>query len=203
MKVIIIGATGTLGTEVVKLLSGRHKLIKTALKKGDFQADMTSKESIRKLYQEVGSFDAVICTAGFAPFGKMETFSDSDYMAGLTNKLMGQVNLVREGIDRINDNGSFCLTSGMLSLNPIPGCTSISMVNAGVEGFVRAAALEMKRGVRLNAVSPVFARETAAAMKLDEKKLPGVMPASRIALAYREAIEGNRNGEILDTRNFG
>lgn len=72
----------------------------------------------------------------------------------LNNKLMGQANLVRLGLPFISDGGSFTLTSGLLSREPIPGSAAISLVNAGLEGLVRAAALELSRGVRINVVSP-------------------------------------------------
>ena len=112
---------------------------------------------------------------------------------------MGQVNLVRLGRNLINENGSFTLTSGMLSQDPMPGSASISMVNAGLEGFVRAAALEMPRGIRINAVSPVFVKETMEILGMDSTH---GMPSQKVALAYKEAVESQRNGEILDVRDY-
>ena len=156
MKIVIIGSTGTIGRHVVKLLSRDHEIVKVALRDADFQADIKSKASIERLFQEVRPFDAVVSAAGIAKFGTLDELTEEDYTFGLMDKLMGQVKLVLIGRNYINDEGSFTLTSGMLSQNPIPGSSSVSMVNAGVEGFVRAAALEMKHGIRVNAVSPVF-----------------------------------------------
>lgn len=199
MRVIVIGATGTIGQEVVKALAPRHEIVNVGHRGGDFQVDIASKDSIEKLFNEVGAFDAVVCTAGMAKFGSLDELSDEDYLLALTNKLMGQANLVRVGRNYINDNGSFTLTSGMLSQQPIPGSSSISMVNAGVEGFVRAAALEMQRGMRVNVVGPIFVKETMEAMGMDSSS---GMPAERVALVYKESVEGQRNGEILDVRKF-
>jgi len=112
---------------------------------------------------------------------------------------MGQVNLVRIGQKYINDNGSFTLTSGVLSQNPMQGSSSISMVNAGTEGFVRAAALETQRGIRVNAVSPIWVKETLEALGMD---IAERMPAERVAFANKESVEGRRNGEVLDVRHF-
>ena len=112
---------------------------------------------------------------------------------------MGQVNLVRVGREYINSNGSFTLTSGVLSQSPVPGSSAVSMVNAGIEGFVRAAALEMHRGIRVNAVSPIWVKETLEAMGMDSSD---GMPARLVAMAYKESVEGQRNGEILNVRNF-
>jgi NAD(P)-dependent dehydrogenase (short-subunit alcohol dehydrogenase family) len=199
MKIVIIGSTGTIGRHVVKLLSRDHEIVKVALRDADFQADIKSKASIERLFQEVRPFDAVVSAAGIAKFGTLDELTEEDYTFGLMDKLMGQVKLVLIGRNYINDKGSFTLTSGMLSQNPIPGSSSVSMVNAGVEGFVRAAALEMKHGIRVNAVSPVFVKETMEAMGMDSSK---GMPAEKVALAYRESVEGKRNGEIIDVRDF-
>lgn len=199
MKIIAIGATGTIGRAVVDLLAPYHDIVKVGFKSGDLQVDIASKDSIRKLFQSVGSFDAVVSAAGLATFGSLDELGDEDYMLGLSNKLMGQVNLVREGQKHINDNGSFTLTSGVLSQNPMPGSASISMVNAGLEGFVRAAALEVKRGIRVNVVSPIWVKETMEAMGMDTSD---GMSAVQTALAYKESVEGKRNGEVLDVRHF-
>jgi NAD(P)-dependent dehydrogenase (short-subunit alcohol dehydrogenase family) len=199
MRIIVIGATGTIGRQVVKLLEVNHDVVKVAFRSGDFRVDLSSKTSIEKLFQDAGPFDAVVCAAGLARFGSLEELGDEDYALGLTSKLMGQVNLVRVGRWHISENGSFTLTSGLLSREPTPGSSSISMVNAGVEAFVRAAALEMDRGIRVNAVSPIWVKETMEAMGMDSSS---GMPAEKVAKAYKESVEGHRNGEVLDVRNF-
>lgn len=199
MKVVIIGATGTIGQAVVKKLSARHELIKVGHQNGDFRVELDSIDSIKNLYDKIGSFDAIVSAAGVAKFGKMEELSDEDYWLGLNNKLMGQVNLVRIGLKYANKNGSFTLTSGVLSREPMKGSSSISMVNGGLEAFVLAAALEMPRGIRINAVSPIWVKETLVAMKMDSSV---GMPAEKVAFAYQESVEGKRNGEVLDVRAF-
>ena len=199
MKIIIIGATGTIGRAVVDLLAPDHDIVKVGFSGGEFKVDIASRDSIHKLFQDVGKFDALISAAGSAKFGSLESLEEEDYLLGLTNKLMGQVNLVRIGLNYINDNGSFTLTSGVLSQHPMPGSASISMVNAGLEGFVRAAALETQRGIRVNAVSPVWVVETLIALGMDTSE---GMPSEQVALAYKESVEGQRSGEVLDVRNF-
>ena len=199
MRIIVIGATGTIGRQVVKLLEANHDVVRVAFRSGDFRVDLSSKTTIEKLFQDAGPFDAVVCAAGLARFGSLDELGDEDYALGLTSKLMGQVNLVRVGRWHINENGSFTLTSGLLSREPMPGSSSISMVNAGVEAFVRAAALEMERGIRVNAVSPIWVKETMEAMGMDSSS---GMPAEKVAKAYKESVEGHRNGEVLDVRNF-
>ena len=199
MRVIVVGATGTIGKAVVKLLSQEHEVVRVASKSGDYRVDMTNKESIEKLFQEVGPFDALISAAGVARFGPLNELSDEDFELGFHGKLMGQVNLVRIGMKYINENGSFTLTSGILSNQPMPGSASISMVNAGLEGFVRAAALEMPRGLRINVVSPPWVKETLVALGMDSS---GGMPAEKVAQAYRASTSGTRSGTVINARDF-
>lgn len=199
MRIIVVGATGTIGKSVVKLLANEHEVVRVASKSGEFRVDMSHKESIENLFKEIGRFDALVCAAGVARFGPMSELSDEEFQLGLNGKLMGQVNLVRVGHNYINDNGSFTLTSGILSQQPMPGSTSISMVNAGIEGFVRAAALELQRGVRINAVSPPWVKETLEALGMDSSN---GMPAERVAQAYRASVEGTRSGNIINARDF-
>lgn len=199
MRVIVVGATGTIGKAVVRVLGADHEVVKVASKSGDFRVDMAHKESIEQLFKEVGSFDALVCAAGVARFGPLSELSDEDFQLGLSGKLMGQVNLVRVGHAYINDGGSFTLTSGILSHQPMPGSSSISMVNAGIEGFARAAALEMQRGIRINVVSPPWVKETLEALGMDSSN---GLPAERVAQAYRASVDGTRSGTIINARDF-
>lgn len=199
MRIVVIGAAGTIGKEVVKVLAREHQIVQVGRRSGDFQADIASKASLEQLFPRVGPFDAVVCTAGEAKAGRLDDLTDEDFMLGLTNKLMGQVNVVRVGSQYINDHGSFTLTSGVLSQEPLPGMSAISMVNAAVEGFVRAAALDLPRGIRINAVSPVWALETLEAFGMNA---PAKLPAAQFVPAYQESIESPRTGEVLDVRDF-
>ena len=154
---------------------------------------------MQKLMEAVAPFDAVVCAAGQAKFGAIDTLTDEDFHLSLSNKLMGQVNLVRVGLNYIRDHGSITLTSGVLAREPIPGSAAISLVNAALEGFVRAAALEMPRGIRINVVSPPWVSETLTAMGKDGS---GGMPAAKVARAYVESVEGRLNGEVIDARGL-
>jgi NAD(P)-dependent dehydrogenase (short-subunit alcohol dehydrogenase family) len=125
-----------------------------------FKLILPSVDSIDKLFADVGPFDALICAAGDAHFGPLDKMTEEEHMIGIKSKLMGQVNLVLRSLTKINDGGSYTLTSGVLSQDPIPYGSSVSMVNAGVEGFVRGAAIEMLRGIRINVVCPNVVEES-------------------------------------------
>lgn len=200
MKIVVIGASGTIGSEVVRTLSARHEIIQVGRSTGEYQVDLMSKESIQRLFEAVATCDAVVSAAGQAKFGPLEALTDEDFQFSLANKLMGQVNLVRVGLPYVSDGGSFTLTTGILAQNPMPGSAAISLVNAGVEGFMRAAALEAPRGIRVNVVSPPWISETLVAMGQDGA---GGMPAEQVAKAYVESVESQRTGEVLDAQQFG
>jgi NAD(P)-dependent dehydrogenase (short-subunit alcohol dehydrogenase family) len=157
--------------------------------------DLGDSESIRDLYTKVGRLDAVVSAAGQTVSRPLSALSDADFELGLKNKLMGQINLVRFGIESLNDGGSFTLTSGQLSRRPVPGAVAVSVVNAGVEAFARATALELPRGLRINAVAPGRVRETHLALKID----PALgVPADEVAQTYVKAVEGKMTGQTLD-----
>ena len=199
MRVIVIGGTGTIGSAVVAALSRRHDVVAVGHKNGTLHVDLASPDSIDQLFRAIGPFDALVSTAGLAKFGSLDALQDADYQVGLSNKLMGQVNLVRIGRQFVNERGSFTLTSGVLSHEPMKGSASISMVNAGLEGFVRAAALELPRGIRINVVSPPWVTETLIARKMDPS--PGMLAAT-VAQAYLASVEGTATGETIDPRTL-
>lgn len=199
MRILVIGGTGTIGREVAKALAVNHEVVIASRSGGVLRVDIADQESVETMYREAGAFDAVVCTAGSARFGPLDDLEYEDFLFSFRNKLMGQINLVRIGRNYINDNGSFTLTSGILAREPMPGASAISMVNAGLEGFVRAAQLELERGVRVNVVSPVWVQETLLAM--GNKMLEG-MPAALVARAYVASVTGTMKGAVLDVNDF-
>lgn len=201
MKVILIGASGTIGAAIADALSANHDLVRVGRSSGDLQADLSDPDSIHALYDEMDEFDAVVCAAGNAAFNPLEDLSDDDFDLSLTSKLMGQVNLVRYGLPHItkSDQSSFTLVSGVLSTNPIPGSAAISTVNSGVEGFTRAAALEAPGGVRVNVVSPPWVSETLEEMGQDPSD---GLPAATVAKAFVDSVEGEMTGEIIDVQAY-
>ena len=195
MRILVVGATGTIGREVVEALSAGNEIVAASRRRAPFTVDIGELDSIRRLYEAVGRVDAVVCAAGSARFAPLEKLTDEDVAFSLANKLMGQVNLVRLGLSHVADAGSFTLTSGILSRAPMPGSGAISLVNAGLEGFVRAAALEAPRNIRVNIVSPPWVTETLLALKMDPS--PG-LPAAAVARAYVRSVLGAETGAVIE-----
>lgn len=197
MKIVVVGATGTVGKAVVEALAGRHEVIKVGKRGGDRQVDITDSESIRRLFAQVGRFDALVSAAGKVHFGELSAMTEKEMAVGLNDKLMGQVNLVLIGQDHVNDQGSFTLTSGLLSHDPIRYGASASLVNGAIDAFVRSAAIELPRGVRINSVSPGLLTESLGAYG-DYFRGHETVPASRVANAYVKSVEGRLTGRVID-----
>jgi NAD(P)-dependent dehydrogenase (short-subunit alcohol dehydrogenase family) len=197
MKVIVIGATGTIGAAVVKALSARKHEVIGASRNAAVKVAIEDAGSIKAAFDRMRDVDAVICCAGSAAFKPFAQLTDADYELGLRSKLMGQVSLARIAKDQLKDGGSITLTTGVLAMQPMAGSASISMVNAGLEGFVRAAALELPRKLRINAVSPPWVKETLVKLGMDPG--PG-LAAAEVAKAYVAAVEQPHQGKVLDAR---
>jgi NAD(P)-dependent dehydrogenase (short-subunit alcohol dehydrogenase family) len=155
--------------------------------------------SIETVLDAIGKVDAIVNVAGTAVFKPLAELEDVDFETSLHDKLMGQVNVIRAGAQHIRPGGSITLTSGVLAQEPVPGSSVISIVNSGIEGFGRAAALELRGAqVRVNVVSPPWIRETLVARNID---FSPSMSADEVARAYVASVEGNTTGKIIDARN--
>jgi NAD(P)-dependent dehydrogenase (short-subunit alcohol dehydrogenase family) len=195
MKIILVGAAGTLGKSVDKALSARHEIVRVGRNRGDFHADIADPKSIEQLFHAIGEFDALVSTVGDVHFGPLTEFAQDQFEVGLRSKLMGQVNLVMLGLKHIRAGGSFTLTTGQINDDPIRFGASGAMVNGGLEGFVHSAAIELPRELRINIVSPTVTEESWSAFG---PFFPGQkpIPASEAALGYVKSVEGMQTGKI-------
>lgn len=193
-KILVVGGTGTIGQAVVHELQKRHEVITVGHQKGDQQVDITSTASIKQLYQRVGQIDAVVSASGKVKFAPLSQMNETAYHIGLNDKLMGQINLVLLGLDFIKDQGSFTLMSGILSRDPIASGSSAAMVNGAIDGFVKAAAIELPRGIRINSISPTIVEESLAALQ-DYFYGYKAVPVSDVALAFSKSVEGLQTGQ--------
>ncbi|MGY3858847.1 short chain dehydrogenase [Aeromonas intestinalis] len=200
MKIVIVGASGTVGSAVSELLARDHQVIRVGHSQGDARVDMTDSASIAALFagiaEDIGSFDALVVASGnvaFAPFPEM---TDEQWQTGLESKLMGQIRLTRAAIPHLNDGGSITLISGILSEEPINWGASASTINGAIEHFVKAAACELPRGLRINVVSPTVLEES---MDKYADFFPGFVPVptTRVAQAYKKSVLGVQSGQVF------
>ncbi|EKB27494.1 short chain dehydrogenase [Aeromonas dhakensis] len=196
MKIVIVGASGTIGSAVSDLLAKDHQVIRVGHSQGDARVDMRDPASIRGLFAKLGQLDALVVASGSAAFNALTEMTDEEWQLGIQSKLMGQINLTRAAIPHLNDKGSITLISGILSEEPINWGASVTTINGAVEHFVKAAACELPRGLRINVVSPTVLAES---MDKYAAFFPGFVPvpAARVAQAYQKSVLGVQTGQVF------
>lgn len=195
MKTLLIGASGTIGQAVLNNLAERHDVIAASRSHERYRVDLSDHTSILQLLEQVGKVDAIVCTAGNLHFGPLESMTPAQFNLGLQDKLLGQVQLVLAGQHYLNDGGSITLTSGILGIEPIRFGANATAVNAALEGFVAAAAIELPRSLRINVVSPTLLTES---LPVYGPYFAGfeTVSAARVALAYQRSVEGAQSGRV-------
>ena len=199
MKIIIIGAGGTIGKSLAAHFSVHHEVIGAGRKSGMINADLSDRDSLVEMFKKTGVVDAVICVAGEAAWAPFKELTDVDFHIGIRSKLMGQVNLVKVSQDYIHPNGSVTLTSGILGDHPVLKTTSAAMVNGGINSFVRAVSLELENGIRINAVSSGLVADSYEKYK---DFFPGhhPVPMKKVVKAYARSVHGKITGKIIRVR---
>jgi NADP-dependent 3-hydroxy acid dehydrogenase YdfG len=182
MKILLIGASGRIGKILAPTLATKHEVITAGRNSGDITVDISSAESIKQLFMQVPNIDACVCVAGDSYTGDLQTLTEEKINIGIQQKLLGQANLVMIGQHYLNANGSFTLTSGKMGDKPAKNAVGKAIANAGINGFVLAAALEMQNGIRINVVSPSKVADIAEADLVN---------------AYLKSIAGEKSGEII------
>ncbi|WP_281239536.1 short chain dehydrogenase [Flavobacterium praedii] len=195
MKIIIVGATGTMGTYLSSAFENEHEIIRVASQGGDFQVDITSPEEIEKFFQAVGPFDALISTAGPTFVGPWKKLNDETFRKGVEGKMMGQINLVLIGQHYINPKGSFTLITGALTEEPQINFANASAANGAVEAFVRGAAIELENGIRINAVSPTVIENSPHYFPYFPGEIPTTM--KQLEFMFRKSVFGAGTGHII------
>lgn len=195
MKIIIVGASGTMGQHLTGEFKKEHEVITAATEGCDIDVDITSVESIENMYKQAGSFDALISTAGPTFVGPWKKLTDTEFRKGVEGKMMGQINLVLIGQHYINPKGSFTLITGALSHDPQKNFANASAANGAVEGFVRAAAIELENGIRINAVSPTVIENSPQYFPY----FPGDIPVTmkQLEFGFRKAVFGANTGQVI------
>ena len=194
-KILLIGATGAIGQAVAKNLGARHQLITAGRSSGDHRVDLTDDASVAALLEAVGKVDAIVSATGSLHFGPLTEMTAEQFNIGLQDKLLGQVRLALRGQHHVNDGGSITLTAGVLSIEPVRMGANATAVNAALEAFAVAAAIELPRGIRINTISPTLLTESVAAYGA---LFPGfeTVSAERAALAYQRSVEGPQTGRV-------
>lgn len=197
MKILLIGASGTLGSKIRKRLEDDNEIIGVGRSSGDIQADITDPASINSLFRKAVNLDAVIVTAGSAPMKPLDEMENDDFMEGIKSKMMGQINVALTAMEYLNEAGSVTLTSGILAEDPIPNGTILSTVNNAVNGFVIGSYGEfLQKNLRINVVSPALVEDSADEL---QDYFPGHTPAkmNEVVDGYEKTLKTLITGQII------
>jgi NADP-dependent 3-hydroxy acid dehydrogenase YdfG len=184
------------GTAAISDLKNRHEIITAGRTSGEHRVDVMDEASVEALFKAVGALDAVIVTTGHGHFGPVAEMTAVQFRKGIDDKLMGQVNVALAAMRHVMDGGSITLTSGVTNRDFVRKGANAAAVNGAIDAFVQAAAIEMPRGLRINAVSPAL---LAVSAKTYDGFFPGHVPVSneRVGLSYTKAVEGALNGCVI------
>jgi NAD(P)-dependent dehydrogenase (short-subunit alcohol dehydrogenase family) len=195
MRILLVGARGTIGRGIAAELGPRHDIIEAGRNSGSVQLDLADTASLQRAFEGLGPLDAIVSAAGDVGWGPLLEITPEQWASSVANKLMGQANLALVGARHLRDGGSITLTTGVLVDQPVVGGAAASLANGGIEAFVRAAAIELPRGLRINAVRPGVVAESmddyAAVFRGFEP-----VPVARVALAYSRSVEGAETGKV-------
>ena len=196
MRILVVGGTGAVGQAAISGLHAGHEIIVAGRKAGDVLVDVMDEASVATMYEKLGRVDAVVACTGHSHFGPVADMMPKQFLDGLKDKVMGQINLVLLGLGHVNDGGSFTLTSGVLSYEPIRQGSNAAACDGALDSFVIGAAIEMPRGIRINAVSPGLLE--VAAKKYDGF-FPGhrPVPSAEVGLAFAKSVEGAITGQVI------
>ena len=193
MKVLVIGS-GHVGGAAVEALQARDHLVIVASRTGEPSVDAREPSSIEALFGAIGTVDAIVTALGSAPFKPLSDLSRDDYIAGFFGKVVTQLDVARIGTPFLTDGGSITLTTGVLAREPIRTGAASTLANGALEAYVMAAAVELPRGLRINAISPTVLVESPAY----HPSFPGFTQVSAAAVgqAYVKAVEGVQTGQV-------
>lgn len=190
MKIIVFGATGKIGSEIVKQLTNEHEVIQVGSRRGDLTADYTDAESVEAIFKQIKEIDAVVVSVGgdsnFKPFHEI---NEEDFRFANERKLVSQFRIVELAEKYLNQGGSITLTSGFLSHYSNEYSLATGPFNAAIDTYVKQAAPLLQNNLRLNVVSPAPVVEP-------EKVTTGLVSASDVANYFVESIQGSSSGTV-------
>ncbi len=195
MRILVIGATGHIGSVITADLESRGHEVLRASRGGEWTVDTTDPTSVRSLFERVGEVDAVVVASGSVPFAHLTELTRDDYLTAFTSKALSQIDVVRVALDHVRGGGSITVTSGVLAREPIATGAAGAVANGAVESFVVSAAAEAPRGIRINAVSPNVLENSPGHHALFAGQRP--VTDAEIARTYALAVEGLGRGQVM------
>lgn len=205
-RVVVLGGTSGIGLATAKaaaclgaqvtVVSRRPASVDRALADlpsgtGGRAADLTDTDQARRLFDDLGSIDHLVFTAG-EPLVLMslDTLDLIKARESFTLRYFGALWAVHAALPHLRPGGSITLTTGIAGRRPGPGWAVAASICGAIESLTRALAVELAP-IRVNAVSPGVVRSPLWAS----------MPQASRDQMYRDtaaAIPAGRVGEVDD-----
>ena len=172
-SVVMTGRDGSRIKDLLEAFSGRAHFI---------PCDLRDVESVVSLAKEasdlMGGLDGVVHGAGVVAHAPLLLVSEEELLKQMEVNLLAPIRLTRGALPLLSEGGGVVFLSSTLGERPILTSAIYSSAKAGLDGFMRAVALEgAPRGIRSNSVvlgmvdTPMIRRERAHDGRSEEERL--------------------------------
>lgn len=154
------------------------------------QADVTNREDVQRMFDDLERIDIVVNNAGIYPLSPLLEMKDEEWDAVVDANLKGVHLCTQVAARRMTDGGSIVNIASIEALAPAPAHAHYNAAKGGVLMHTRAAALELgPKNIRVNAVSPglIFYDELPELWPDGVKRYKEAAPLGRLGRAHEVA----------------
>lgn len=154
-KILIVGATGVLGSELVKQLKAQGadvlaivrdpSLLDAALITQHVVADISDTKALTSALGQFAPFDGLINAAGVVAFGNVADLDDAILAKLFAVNAIAPIVMLRESAKLINEGGFFANLTAVVAQQPMAGMAAYSASKAAIWGAMVGAARELRR----------------------------------------------------------
>ncbi len=177
-------------SEAAKSLANEIEKSFPSVKTGIFQADVSDKEQVSKLFSEVKKLfnehiSILVNNAGITRDNLLMRMKLDDWQAVINSNLNSVFYCTKEAIRDMSKNkfGRIINIASVVGLIGNPGQSNYSASKAGIIGFTKSVAREYaSRGITVNAIAPGFIETSMTEVLKDDVKtsILNSIPAGKI-----------------------
>ncbi|MFG1627944.1 NAD-dependent epimerase/dehydratase family protein [Kribbella sp. NPDC049227] len=181
MRIVVVGAAGTLGSALVALLKTEGHEVAGVSRSSEPPVDLSRPESLEDALAALAPFDALVCLGPGTPLRPLGELTPAQLQTDFAGKLFGQIEALRVAAT-VMTNGVVVLTGG--AAPELDGGSGGTTVNAALAAFITAARRELPEGIRAHVVSPGWVTESIP----PDWDVPNSTPAAVVAAAYLHTL---------------
>lgn len=210
-RFLVVGASGVLGGEIVKLLTEKGAIVSGSASSNDSAAkipakvevrlllDLTSPESIKTLSDYLiaaTELDGIINAAGVVAFGEVKELTAETVGRLMAINASGPMQLFSALTAKLAEKEESVVVNitGVVAETPLPGIAAYSASKFAIDGFLAAAAREWRRqGIRAISARPGHTETGLATRAIagEAPKFPEGMSPQHVAQRIVAAIEND------------